>query len=169
MSILVAIHVALPLPASAQSNNITLRNVPTTVCFSPYGRCADKIIHEINAAKKEVLVMAYCFTSVRIAKALVDAKKRGVRVEVIIDKGRKTERYSAVTFFKNQGIPVYIDDLEPLQHNKIMIIDVSTVITGSFNFTKAAERNAENVLIIRSKEMAGIYKRNWERHLNHSW
>ncbi|OPY16055.1 MAG: Phospholipase D precursor [Syntrophus sp. PtaB.Bin138] len=113
--------------------------------------------------------MAYCFTSVRIAKALVDAKKRGVRVEVIIDKGRKTERYSAVTFFKNQGIPIYIDDLEPLQHNKIMIIDVSTVITGSFNFTKAAERNAENVLIIRSKEMAGIYKRNWERHLNHSW
>jgi phosphatidylserine/phosphatidylglycerophosphate/cardiolipin synthase-like enzyme len=43
------------------------------------------------------------------------------------------------------------------------------VITRSFNFTRAAEeRNAENLLIIRSKELAGIYIENWRRHKEHS-
>jgi phosphatidylserine/phosphatidylglycerophosphate/cardiolipin synthase-like enzyme len=50
-----------------------------------------------------------------------------------------------------------------------MIIDQSTVITGSFNFTKAAEeKNAENLIIIRSRELAGIYIDNWKKHLEHS-
>jgi len=43
------------------------------------------------------------------------------------------------------------------------------VITGSFNFTKAAEeKNAENLLILKNKELAGIYLRNWEQHREHS-
>jgi phosphatidylserine/phosphatidylglycerophosphate/cardiolipin synthase-like enzyme len=50
-----------------------------------------------------------------------------------------------------------------------MIIDQSTVITGSFNFTRAAEeKNAENLLIIKSKELAGIYIDNWKKHREHS-
>jgi phosphatidylserine/phosphatidylglycerophosphate/cardiolipin synthase-like enzyme len=50
-----------------------------------------------------------------------------------------------------------------------MVIDQETVITGSFNFTKAAEeKNAENVLVIRSKELAKIYMENWNRHKEHS-
>ena len=43
------------------------------------------------------------------------------------------------------------------------------VITGSFNFTKAAQLdNAENVLVIHSEEMAKRYTENWERHAAHS-
>jgi phosphatidylserine/phosphatidylglycerophosphate/cardiolipin synthase-like enzyme len=43
------------------------------------------------------------------------------------------------------------------------------VITGSFNFTRAAEEsNAENLLIIRSKDLAKEYLENWERHKAHS-
>jgi phosphatidylserine/phosphatidylglycerophosphate/cardiolipin synthase-like enzyme len=50
-----------------------------------------------------------------------------------------------------------------------MIIDQETVITGSFNFTKAAdEKNAENLRIIKSRELAGIYIDNWKKHLEHS-
>jgi phosphatidylserine/phosphatidylglycerophosphate/cardiolipin synthase-like enzyme len=62
-----------------------------------------------------------------------------------------------------------IDARHAIAHNKIMIIDQSTVITGSFNFTKAAEeKNAENLLIIKSKELAAIYIDNWKKHLEHS-
>jgi len=54
-------------------------------------------------------------------------------------------------------------------HNKVMIIDGATVITGSFNFTKAAEeKNAENLLIIRDPGLAKFYMENWERHRVHS-
>ncbi len=42
-------------------------------------------------------------------------------------------------------------------------------ITGSFNFTKGAEDdNAENLLVIRSPALAAQYTRNWEAHAGHS-
>ena len=50
-----------------------------------------------------------------------------------------------------------------------MIIDGETVLTGSFNFTKAAqEKNAENLLIIRDKALAAQYTQNWDAHRAHS-
>jgi len=56
-----------------------------------------------------------------------------------------------------------------IAHNKVMIIDKAVLITGSFNFTKAAEeKNAENLLVIRSKELASTYIENWQRHKEHS-
>lgn len=50
-----------------------------------------------------------------------------------------------------------------------MVVDKKTVITGSFNFTKAAEeKNAENLLILKSKELAKVYIDNWNKHKAHS-
>ncbi len=67
------------------------------------------------------------------------------------------------------GIPTFIDAEHQIAHNKIMIIDRETVITGSFNFTKAAEeKNAENLLILKNKELAKIYIDNWNKHRKHS-
>jgi phosphatidylserine/phosphatidylglycerophosphate/cardiolipin synthase-like enzyme len=154
---------------SAKAVDLTLNNTPVQVYFSPRGGCTEAIIDEINQAKSEVLVQAYSFTSAPIAKALLKAYKRGVKVEVILDKSQKTERYSSATFFANARIPTFIDATHAIAHNKIMIIDRQTVITGSFNFTKAAEEsNAENLIILRSKELAGIYLENWQRHKEHS-
>jgi phosphatidylserine/phosphatidylglycerophosphate/cardiolipin synthase-like enzyme len=75
----------------------------------------------------------------------------------------------SATFLANSGIPTYIDSKHAIAHNKIMVIDKETVITGSFNFTKAAEeKNAENLLILKNKEMASQYLMNWSKHKNHS-
>jgi phosphatidylserine/phosphatidylglycerophosphate/cardiolipin synthase-like enzyme len=50
-----------------------------------------------------------------------------------------------------------------------MVIDTQTVITGSFNFSKAAEeKNAENLLIISDAALAEKYTVNWQEHLRHS-
>ncbi len=116
-----------------------------------------------------MLVQAYSFTSAPLAKALLSAHRRGIRVEVVLDKSQRSQRYSSATFLANSGIPTFIDDEHAIAHNKVMIIDRQTVITGSFNFTKAAEeRNAENLLIMRSRELARIYLNNWLVHKNHS-
>jgi phosphatidylserine/phosphatidylglycerophosphate/cardiolipin synthase-like enzyme len=97
-----------------------------------------------------VLVQAYSFTSAPIAKALLDAHKRGVQVQVILDKSQRTEKYSSADFLANQGVLTMIDATHAIAHNKVIVIDGETVLTGSFNFTKAAqEKNAENLLIIR--------------------
>jgi phosphatidylserine/phosphatidylglycerophosphate/cardiolipin synthase-like enzyme len=139
------------------------------VYFSPKGGCQDAIIKELDTAKVSVHLQAYSFTSAPIAKALLGAHERGVKVEVVIDKSRVTEGYSEVTFLMNQDIPVFADGKHAIAHNKVMIIDGKTVIAGSFNFTKAAEeQNAENLLVIRSPELAAKYEQNYQEHLAHS-
>jgi phosphatidylserine/phosphatidylglycerophosphate/cardiolipin synthase-like enzyme len=139
------------------------------VCFSPHGECTNAIISELSKAKISALVQAYSFTSVPITKALLDAFKRGVRVEVILDKSQKTHKYSSATFFFNAGIPTRIDAHHKVAHNKMMVIDGETVITGSFNFTNAAEKkNAENLLIIHDRKLAEKYVKNWQEHAKHS-
>lgn len=139
------------------------------VCFSPNGNCTAVIVEQIDTAKTEILIQAYSFTSAPIAKALLNAHKRGIKVQAILDKSQRSKRYSSATFLLNSGIPTYIDYAHAIAHNKIMIIDKETVITGSFNFTKAAEqKNAENLLILKSKELANTYIDNWMKHKAHS-
>jgi phosphatidylserine/phosphatidylglycerophosphate/cardiolipin synthase-like enzyme len=148
---------------------ITTDNVQAQVFFSPRGGCTEAVVSTISQAKSEILVQAYSFTSAPIAKALVDAHKRGVHVQIILDRSQRKERYSSADFTAHAGIPTYIDAAHTIAHNKIMIIDMAVVITGSFNFTKAAEeKNAENLLVLRSKELARGYIENWERHKEHS-
>lgn len=132
------------------------------VCFTPGGPCTEQIVDSIADASKEIRVQAYSFTSTPIAKALADAHRRGVDVEVILDKSQASARYTGATYLKNAGIPVLIDDRVAIAHNKVIIIDNKTVITGSFNFTKAAqERNAENLLVIHNEDLASEYLANW--------
>jgi phosphatidylserine/phosphatidylglycerophosphate/cardiolipin synthase-like enzyme len=139
------------------------------VFFSPNAGCTDAIVHELARAKTSVRIQAYSFTSAPIAKALVDAHKRGVKVAAILDKSQRSAKYTSASFLANSKIPTFIDDHHAIAHNKIMIIDKSTVITGSFNFTKAAEeKNAENVLIIRDKDLAAKYTENWRNHAGHA-
>jgi phosphatidylserine/phosphatidylglycerophosphate/cardiolipin synthase-like enzyme len=73
------------------------------------------------------------------------------------------------SFLTTSGIPTFIDARHAIAYNKIMIIDGSTLITGAFNFTKAAgKKNAVKLLIIKSKELAGIYLHSSNRHGQHS-
>jgi phosphatidylserine/phosphatidylglycerophosphate/cardiolipin synthase-like enzyme len=155
--------------SNSQAVELTLNNTPAQVYFSPSGGATVAIVKEISKAKSEILVQAYSFTSKEIAKALVDAHKRGVHTEIILDKSNKSQKYSAADFTRNMGIPTYIDAEHQIAHNKVMVIDKETVVTGSFNFTKAAEaKNAENLLILKNRDLAKIYIDNWNRHKGHS-
>ena len=139
------------------------------VLFSPKGGCTEAVTKSLSKAKSTVLIQAYSFTSAPIAQALVNAKKRGVNVQVILDKSQRTEKYSSADFLRTAGIPTYIDAKHAIAHNKIIVIDSKTVLTGSFNFTKAAEdSNAENLLVIQDPALAAKYTTNWQAHLQHS-
>jgi phosphatidylserine/phosphatidylglycerophosphate/cardiolipin synthase-like enzyme len=135
------------------------------VYFSPKGGCTEAVVRELDNAEKTILV----HVSARIAKALVEAHKRGVDIRVILDKSQRSERYSSADFVAHAGIPTFIDAKHAIAHNKIMVIDGETVLTGSFNFTKAAEeKNAENLLVIRDHGIAEKYTANWDGHAEHS-
>lgn len=141
-----------------------------SVYFSPKGGCSDAIIEQIDAARTSIDVQAYYLTSTSIAKSLADAQGRGVKVRAILDKKASGTKYSGATFLFNHGIETYTDGKHAIAHNKIMLIDGKTIITGSFNFTKAAEEsNAENVLIITGKpKLVEAYRKNFDDHLAHS-
>jgi phosphatidylserine/phosphatidylglycerophosphate/cardiolipin synthase-like enzyme len=139
------------------------------VYFSPHGGCTEAVIEALDKARSTVLVQAFSFTSAPIAKALVEAHRRGVKTEIVLDRSQRTDNYSSGTFFHDNAVPCYIDAKHAVAHNKVMVIDGETVITGSFNFTKAAEdNNAENLLVIRDSDMASKYARNWDVHRQHS-
>jgi len=140
------------------------------VAFSPNGGATDLVIKVIRSAKTSIRVLAYSFTSSPIAKALVEAHKRGVDVEVVVDKSQKSVKYTSATFIANAGIPTRIDSMHAIAHNKVIIVDSRIVEQGSFNYTKAAEeRNAENVLVNwDNPKLAEVYLKDWKRHWDHS-
>jgi phosphatidylserine/phosphatidylglycerophosphate/cardiolipin synthase-like enzyme len=139
------------------------------VYFSPKGGATEAAVNALDQATNSVLVQAYSFTSAPIAKALVDAHQRGAKVQVILDRSQRTEKYSEADFLKNSGIPTLIDSQHAIAHNKIIVIDGFAVLTGSFNFTKAAEEhNAENLLVINDPTLARQYTDNWHAHEQHS-
>ena len=128
--------------------------------------CTEQIVSAIAGAHQSILVQAYGFTSAPIAKALADAHKRGIEVRVILDRNNMKE---GAAFLQHVGITPLIDSNHAIAHNKVMVIDGRKVITGSFNFTKAAEeKNAENVVFITDLATATAYAQNWKEHAAHS-
>ncbi len=146
-----------------------IQNPAWSVCFSPEGGCTKNIVNALEQAKSSVLVQAYSFTSEPIANALIDAKKRGAKVDVILDRSQVRVKRGQVNHLVEAQIPVNIDAAHSIAHNKVMVIDHAVVITGSFNFTTdAALYNAENLLIITDTNLASQYAENWQEHKEHS-
>jgi len=155
------------LPANAA--DLVLHDAQVQVFFSPHGGCTEAVVSTIAGARKTVLVQAYSFTSAPIAGALVAAHTRGVDVRIILDKSQEKDRRSDLAMVSAAGIPVWIDTVRGIAHSKVMVIDGGTVITGSFNFTAAAEKsNAENLLVIHDPGLAALYIANWQDRLTHS-
>lgn len=156
-------------------NGTTVSGGTVQILFTPGDDAAGQIVAAIDKAKKQVLVQAFSFTSREIAAALISAHRRGIDVQLVADADqiRKMER-GQVPGIAAGGVPVYVDRAHSSAHNKIMIIDAGTghpvIITGSFNFTNAAQhKNAENLLIFRNNpELVAAYFRNWKAHREHA-
>jgi phosphatidylserine/phosphatidylglycerophosphate/cardiolipin synthase-like enzyme len=101
---------------------------------------------------------------------LIEAKKRGVHVDMVLDRSQEKEAYSELPMIEEHGLYPHIDAHHAIAHNKVMIIDKRTLITGSFNFTHQAEaENGENLLIIKGHgELIGQYRQNFSLHKSHS-
>ena len=138
------------------------------ICFTPAEKCISRITHYISQAKQSIEVQAYSFTSKPISKALIKAKQHGIKVRVIVDKSELLN-YSRVWSLLKANVPVWLDNKVSIAHNKVMIFDQSAVLTGSYNFTNAAEyKNAENSLYIFDPNLAKFYLLNWQRRKRQS-
>lgn len=146
------------------------KSIQTQAFFSPGGGCESRIVEEIGEARKNIRVQMYIFTSKRIGEALAKAAKRGVNVEIILDKSQEKMTYGPWRVLRRDGVKVFFDTEHDTANNKIVLIDKRTIITGSYNFTKAAEeKNAENILIIKNDtNLFDTYLANFKEHLDHA-
>lgn len=154
------------LPHPPQST-VALNGAQALVDFSPGGDGQRVILQAIADAQHTILAQAYSFTDRRIITALGKAKARGVDVRVILDKSdaRPYEGHTPMaSVISAEHIPIWIDSSVRIAHNKVMIIDGKELITGSYNFTYAADYdNAENLLVIRNApQLVEAYMGNWK-------
>lgn len=145
------------------------------VAFTPADDVAGMIVSRIGRAKDSVRMQAYLFTDRRIANALLAARKRGVEVELIGDAAqRDSGGLPHLKALARAGVRVYLNGAHAAAHDKIVIIDgdspAAAVITGSYNFTHAAQaRNAENVVVISgNRVVTDRFVENFARHRERS-
>ena len=153
--------------------------VPSTgtieYAFTPGGDAAGLIVRTIDAARSQVLVQAFSFTHRGIADALIRAHRRGLDVQIIADREQTDSIDSAaMRSLVDAGLPVFTDAEHLAAHNKVIVVDQgakqAAVITGSFNFTFAAQyRNAENVLVLQGNpDLIRAFSANWQQHRAHA-
>jgi len=137
------------------------------VYFSPDDQVEKRLISMIEKEQKSVHVAIYCMTHRGIANALIEAKRRGVFVEVIVDRF-SVKIKGPLQKMADAGILVSVWDPDPLRrkkahrplmHNKFCVFGDETVWTGSFNFTYEASRmHQENAVVLRDPALATAFK-----------
>lgn len=136
------------------------------VGFSPEGSAQRLVLETIAGARHSIQMLAYAFQAPDIAQALVDAKQRGVEVQVVVDKKRNRNKPSrkAMDFVVRHGVQLRTNDRYHIHHDKTIIVDGETVQTGSFNYAPSAETlNSENVVVMRGvPEVARQYIAHWQ-------
>ncbi len=129
------------------------------IYFSPENDFRGRMLTLIDHATTSIHFLIFSFTNRAIADALIRAAHRGVEVKGVFDKGWSGNRYSKDEYLSDAGIDVAYDANPYTLHDKVMILDGKTVITGSYNFTNSAnDRNAENALVIHKEAIADVYE-----------
>lgn len=131
-----------------------------SVYFSPKSNTYEEGIKELlQNAKEYIFVPIFYLTHKELSHELIRAKKRGVDIKVILDASAAGNKYSMHKTLRGEGIEVKVENFGGKMHCKSMVIDDSTIISGSMNFTKAGESsNDENTLIIKNPKLAVAYK-----------
>jgi phosphatidylserine/phosphatidylglycerophosphate/cardiolipin synthase-like enzyme len=153
--------VSTRLPAAA-----TAPGAAIAVCFAPEEDCAGFAVGAINLARRQILVSAYNLTTgAGIVEALVRARERGVDVRLIADKRSPCERNAGLEVLAQAGAPIWIDRAVPIAHAKVMVIDDALTLMGSYNWTRNAARNSEDLNLVASRALAAAYGAQWGRRL----
>ncbi len=134
------------------------------VLFSPDDGVAQAITECLRNARSRIDLMAYAFTSDDIAAALLVAADQGVAVRVLVDERQAEAAGSEQVRLRQAGLDARVYRGAGLLHHKVIILDETVVITGSYNFTRSAEEyNDEAVVILHDSDLAQWYSAEFER------
>ncbi len=136
------------------------------VAFSPDGGAEALVLQTIGAARQSLRLAGYAFTAPTVVRGLIEAKRRGVDVRVLLDERGNHGKASvaAINLIAGAGIPTRDISVYAIHHDKYIVIDERHTETGSFNYSQAASRdNSENVIVIwDNADVAKKYLAHWE-------
>ncbi|MBS7620490.1 DUF1669 domain-containing protein [Candidatus Bathyarchaeota archaeon] len=143
-----------------QSSNISI----IAVSFSRTESTSQLLRYWIGRANLSIIVVVYAFTQDALGDALIEAKNKGVEVQIIIDNKYVNLQGSEFNRLKEAGILIKSDTRSADMHHKFIIIDGYIVGTGSYNWSQAAEEeNDENLILLRSRNLADKYISEFKR------
>ncbi len=152
-------------PANTPYPTVTVGGTLVEVYFSPDDGTSARLVELIQGARQQVSFLAYSFTSDDIAAAMLARAAEGVQVSGVFEA--EQERSNVGTEFdhlRSAGLDVRLDGNPYNMHEKVIIIDGETVVTGSYNFSASAEdRNDENTLVIHNPEIAASFLAEFQR------
>lgn len=142
------------------------------VAFSPNESAEALVVRTIDAARSQIRMLTYSFTSAPVTAALIRAKKRNVDVALVVDfknnvsEDRSGKARAALGAVSTAGILVRTISAYPIHHDKTIIVDGAHVETGSFNYSDAAaRRNSENVVVNwNNPKLAAVFLQHFERN-----
>ena len=147
------------------SQAVVSQSSQAEVAFSPDAGSEALVLKVIDSTSRSLYLAGYSFTLPAIVKALLNAKSRGVDVQVVVDeKGNKSKAStSALNLLVGAKIPTRTISVYAIHHDKYIVADEETVETGSFNYSKAAATsNSENVLVVwKNPQLATAYLEHW--------
>ena len=124
------------------------------------------VLKVINSARQSIRLAGYSFTSPAVVRNLIDAKRRGVDVKVLLDdKGNRGQAsVAAMNLIVGAGIPLRVVSAYSIHHDKYIVVDGKHTETGSFNFSLAAAKsNSENVVVVwDNRAVAERYLSQWD-------
>jgi mitochondrial cardiolipin hydrolase len=132
--------------------------------FSPGGDIGARIEQLLRFTKRTCDVCVFTITDDRISEQLLAAHGRGVRLRVISDDIKQTDLGSDLPRFRDAGVPVRFDRKPDLHmHHKFAVFDNELLLTGSYNWTRGAEKNQENAIVTGEPRLVKAFAAEFDR------
>jgi phosphatidylserine/phosphatidylglycerophosphate/cardiolipin synthase-like enzyme len=144
---------------------VTIDGTPIDVYFAPDDNVQANFIELVNNAQKSITFLAFSFTADEIGGAVRARTAHGVTVTGVMEDDQINSNVGTeFDPFMQARLNILRDGNAGQMHHKVMIIDKSIVLFGSYNFTNSAEtRNDENLLVIYDKAIAAQFLLEFER------
>lgn len=144
-----------------------IANALEPICFSPSKCCENNVIELIDNAENEINIAIFTFTNKHILNAIKKARARGINIKVVYDTRQSKVKGSVIQDLYKLNIEAYRNTKHKMEHNKFIIVDNRYLLTGSYNYTKAATKsNSENCVLITDDIYVHAFKQRFDYLFN---
>jgi phosphatidylserine/phosphatidylglycerophosphate/cardiolipin synthase-like enzyme len=154
-----------PFSPAGQGRQLTLEDgTRLEVYFAPDDRPLGRLVELVDSAGEQIDFLAFSLTSAELAQALIERAAGGVHVRGVLETDQAANLGSQWEVLREAGLDVHQDGNPDNMHHKVIVIDASIVVTGSYNFSRSAEtQNDENLVVLYDRATAARYLEEFER------